>query len=76
MLVVHHHVLERRHLLEHHGNFRALVLPHDVLLHAGAELLRLADVYDPPDASFQRDARKRRHAFSAVLSETGDFFVE
>ena len=48
MLVVHHHVLERRHLLEHHGNFRALVLPHDVLLHAGAELLRLADVYYLP----------------------------
>ena len=48
MLVVHHHVLERRHLLEHHGNFRALVLPHDVLLHAGAELFRLADVYYLP----------------------------
>ena len=48
MLVAHHHVLERRHLLKHHGDFSALVLPHNVLLHAGAELLRLADVYYLP----------------------------
>ena len=44
MLVVHHHVLERRHLLKHHRDFSALVLPHDVLLHTGAKLLCFADV--------------------------------
>ena len=44
MLVVHHHVLERRHLLKHHRDFRALVLTHNVLLHAGAKLLCFADV--------------------------------
>ena len=44
MLVVHHHILERRHLLKHHRDFSALVLTHDVLLHAGAELLRFTDV--------------------------------
>ena len=44
MFVAHHHVLKRRNLLKHHGDFRALVLPHDVLLHAGAKLLRFSNV--------------------------------
>lgn len=44
MLVVHHHVLEHRHLLKHHRGFSALILTHNVLLHTGAKLLCFADV--------------------------------
>ena len=76
VFVAHHHVLKRRNLLKHHGDFRTLVLPHDVLLHAGTKLLRFSDVdYLSRRVLPQIDARKRRYAFQ-LLFQASDLFIE
>ncbi len=68
VLVLHHEVVEAVDLVDQQRDLRALVLVVHVLAHAGAQLLRLADVDDLAGLVLpQVHARQRGHGVRAPL---------